>query len=499
MALHRRCCSAVSGVPWLGVRRSSTFTRGKYDPFNALTSVFTPKRSGNGALNDWSVSIKENIAMRGAQTTCASKMLEEYKSPFDATVVRLLCENGACITSRNNCDEFAMGGLNIYSSFGPVANPAPYTDMSNPDFDEIVPHSPGGSSGGAAAAVRAGLCRVAIGTDTGGSVRLPASFCGVYGYKPSYGLISRWGVVAYADSLDTVGVLARNIHDIRAVHDAIAVEDAHDPTCVDQALRNRVQHEVDVIQGRVGKDAPLSGLRVGILAETFPMELDQRIAHIVDDALSALESLGATLVPLSIPAIAHGIGAYYVLALAEATSNLARFDGTRYGFRETGDFASYHAHVSANRADSFGREVRRRILLGTYALSSNAWNSYYLAANQVRSALVRQLRAVWSTPDLRVSNDSHFDGPRVDVCVNPTALQTALRLDSKPSNQYAQEALTVAANLAGQPTVSAPARQTLENGGAHLPVGISFKAQWGHEKLLFDVIDTLHQHTNVLA
>ena len=209
------------------------FHSGPHDPYNALTQVFERPPLRAGPLHDWSVSIKENIAMQGVRTTCASRMLAEYRAPFDATVVERLRDAGAWISSRNNCDEFAMGALNTHSMYGPVANPA---------YPLHAPRAPGGSSGGAAAAVAAGLCRLALGTDTGGSVRIPASYCGVYGFKPSYGMLSRWGVVSYADSLDTVGLLARELPDIARAFDVLAAEDPRDATCVPNDVRQRLSH-----------------------------------------------------------------------------------------------------------------------------------------------------------------------------------------------------------------------------------------------------------------
>lgn len=223
-------------------------------------------------------------------------------------------------------------GLNVHSVYGPVANPAIYEDVRNPDFTKHEPRAPGGSSGGAAAAVAGELCRVALGTDTGGSVRLPGSFCGVYGFKPSYGLISRWGVVSYADSLDTVGIFARDVKDVAAVLDVIAGDDARDATCVDNTMRMQIAELTDARISEIGVPGkPLHGLRVGVPAEMYPAELDERVAYIADDVLEALQSLGATIVPLRIPAMEQSISAYYVLALAEASSNLGRFDGMRYG------------------------------------------------------------------------------------------------------------------------------------------------------------------------
>ena len=413
--------------------------RGSLDAYNALTATYAGA-GGAGALAGWPVSIKENICMAGSAATCSSKMLLDFVPPFDAHVVALLRGAGAHIASRTNCDEFAMGGLNTHSVFGPVANPA------------VAGRSAGGSSGGAAAAVAAGLCRVSIGSDTGGSVRLPAAYCGVYGLKPSYGLVSRWGLVSYADSLDTIGVLARSIDDVRAAFDVIAKADARDATS----------------RARPPTTAPdtLRGVRVGVPDELFPAELDAAAGDAVDDVLAALHALGAEIVRVSLPSVRRTLGAYYILALAEASSNLARYDGMQFGHFVDG--ADYHAAAAASRA-GFGREVQKRILLGTHALSADAWDSYFLKAQRIRADIAREIDAAWT---------------RADLLVHPTALGGAPRIDAgapASESEYAQDVLTAVANLAGIPALSAPARRTA--GG--LPLGVSFAAPWGHEPLVF--------------
>ncbi|WFD40887.1 uncharacterized protein MJAP1_003878 [Malassezia japonica] len=454
-----------------GLRSVSTFQRGPHDPYNALTRRFKPSAEKKGPLAGWEVSIKENISMKDVATTCSSRMLQEYRAPYNAAVVDRLEASGALITSRNNCDEFAMGGLNVHSVYGPVANPAIYEDVRNPDFTKHEPRAPGGSSGGAAAAVAGELCRVALGTDTGGSVRLPGSFCGVYGFKPSYGLISRWGVVSYADSLDTVGIFARDVKDVAAVLDVIAGDDARDATCVDNTMRMQIAELTDARISEIGVPGkPLHGLRVGVPAEMYPAELDERVAYIADDVLEALQSLGATIVPLRIPAMEQSISAYYVLALAEASSNLGRFDGMRYGL-SVPDQGTFHETIAAARAEGFGDEVQKRILLGTYAVTTEAWDSFYMSAIAARFALVQQLAAQWSGLDLRMTRTQNENG--VDIMVHPTSLRGAPRLSDNPAAEYAQDVLTTWANLVGAPVLSAPAAQMLEDtDGARLPIGI---------------------------
>ncbi|PKI85550.1 Her2p [Malassezia vespertilionis] len=447
-----RSCTAL--------RSASTFARGPHDPFNALTAVFPRSEKSEGLLAQWSVSIKENICMQNVPATCSSKFLLDYKSPFDAAVVQHLRNAGAHLTSRTNCDEFGMGGLNVHSHFGPVANPAVYEDMQEPDFAKFKPRSPGGSSGGAGAAVRAGLCRVAIGTDTGGSVRLPASYCGVYGLKPSYGMVSRWGVISYGDSLDHVGIIARSIPDIRTTLRAISHDDGRDATCTPAPLRSALEASNKIKIAQFGKVAqqPLHGLRVGIPREMFPEEMNPGIADATDQTLDALQALGATLIPFDAPSLVHAVGAYYVLALAEASSSMARFDGMQYG-AGTEALATYRETIAANRGAGFGDEVRKRILLGTYALTADAMNSYYMRAKSIRAVLEAQVRGIWSTPDLR--STMHLNGQGIDVVVHPTALQGAPLLGKPTDAEYAQDVMTVPGNLTGLPVLSAPAHATL--------------------------------------
>ncbi|WFD32503.1 hypothetical protein MSPP1_003551 [Malassezia sp. CBS 17886] len=482
-----------------GLHRFSSHAHARYDPYNAVTQRVTPGDAHDGPLRGWEVSVKENICMRDVPTTCASRMLKDFRSPIDAAVVEHLRASGARLSMRTNCDEFGMGGLNIHSEYGPVVNPAPYADLAEPDFSRYAPRAAGGSSGGAAAAVRAGLCRAAIGTDTGGSVRLPGSYCGTYALKPSYGMISRWGVVSYADSFDTVGIFARSVADVEAVYALVAHWDARDATCVSEDVRGRVQEDVDAALARFGDGArPLANLRVGVPAEMFPAELDPRAAHIVDDVLDALHAAGASIVPVSIPVLTRSAGAYYVQALAEASSNFARFDGVRFGYSAP-PAATYYDTVVNTRGHGFGDEVRRRILLGTFALTAEAWDSFYLAAHNSRTELQGQVRALFRAGDRRVGHARGAEDA-VDILAYPTCLGPAPLLDVDPSSEYAQDVLNVMANLTGVPALSAPAAATLdESDGARLPLGVSFCAQWGHEHVALRVAQVLGTVSEVLG
>lgn len=325
-------------------------------------------------------------------------------------------------------------------------------------------------------------------------MRLPAAFCGVYGLKPSYGMLSRWGVVSYADSLDTVGILARNVADVQTVYDVLAQPDAHDSTCVEAKVRATLRE--NVAQRIASLDVPLQGLRIGIVAEAFPAEMEHQHAQAADDVLEALRTLGATLVPLRAPTRTQAPSAYYVLALAEASSNLGRFDGIRYGAHpsaETG--ASFYADIAANRTYGFGEEVAKRILLGTYALTAEARQRHLHAALRIREALAQETRRIFALPDLRVAS-YEVDPQGVDMLVYPTSLAPAPRLDEATSHEYAQDTLTVEANLTGLPAFSVPVQHRVHKDNVALPIGLTFQTQWGYDALLFYVVQQLQQHTN---
>ena len=487
-----------------------------YDPYNCITSVLDEKVSPeSGPLHGWSVSVKENICIANQPAPCSSRMLLDFVPPFDATVVDRLRRAGAVISSQTNCDEFAMGGFNKHSVHGPVKNPFLYLNNAGILPQDLRPRTAGGSSGGAAASVAAGLCRVAVGSDTGGSVRLPAAFCGVFGLKPSYGAISRWGLISYADSLDTIGVLGRSGSDLDEVFQVVSLEDYRDATCAHTALRDASRQAVESVFNRLQPttEKPLIGLRVGVPVELFPEELDPRVGDIVDDYLGMLHEQGASIVSVSLPMLKESLGCYYLLALSEASSNLSRYDGVRYGLYFSSEFLlltlpgyeapegnegpkSHHERVANNRSAGFGAEVQRRILLGSYTLSAEAWESHFIKAVSVRSALTQEFNTKWTTGDVRFTDslDNHADKQRVDLMLFPTNLGPAPYLDDDAAGEYAQDVLTAPANLAGLPVLNTPASKLLEEpDGACLPVGLSFMGPWGHERLLFHVVRTLEQ------
>ncbi|KAI0642015.1 amidase signature enzyme [Trametes meyenii] len=437
-----------------------------------------------------SIAVKDNICTKSLPTTCSSRMLKNFSSPFDATVVSLVSENGASIVGKANCDEFGMGSLNIHTIHGAVVNPFGLKKNT------IERRSAGGSSGGSAAAVAAGLCDAALGTDTGGSVRLPASYCGVVGLKPSYGIVSRWGVVSFADSLDCIGVLGKNVSTVGRVHRAIATYDAKDPTAAPPHVREFAFQNFSSQMGQI-RSGDLGGLRIGIPQEYFPRELQDSVIEPVRSVLDGLRSRGATIVPVSLPSTPYALSAYYVISSAEASSNLARYDGIEYGLRvepPPGANPTKTANVYAHtRSRGFGKEVQRRMLLGTYALSADAFENYFLQAQQVRALIKADFDRIFRTPNaLRSPSKTQSSLEGVDVLMHPSAIQTAPLLpggideastDSSSLDAYVQDVLTVPASLAGLPALSVPAGQ----GADGWPTGISVVGQWGSDELVLGV------------
>jgi aspartyl-tRNA(Asn)/glutamyl-tRNA(Gln) amidotransferase subunit A len=363
---------------------------------------------------------KDIFCTNGIRTTCASRMLESFVPPYDAAVVEKLGVAGAVSIGKTNMDEFAMGSSNENSHFGAVRNP---WDRSR---------VPGGSSGGSAAAVAAGIVAFATGTDTGGSIRQPAAFCGVTGLKPTYGRVSRWGMIAFASSLDCGGVLARSAEDCAHVFTAIAGHDPRDATSANRATDDCL----------AALATPLSGVRIGVAKSYFGEGVENGVATTVHAGLRELEKLGATLVDIELPNASLAIPAYYVIAPAEASSNLARYDGVRYGYR-CSDPKSLDDLYTRTRSEGFGAEVKRRILIGTYVLSAGYYDAYYLRAQRARR---------------KIANDFDEAFKSVDLIAGPTAPTVAFKLGEKsdPLAMYAADVNTVAANLAGLPGISVP-------------------------------------------
>jgi aspartyl-tRNA(Asn)/glutamyl-tRNA(Gln) amidotransferase subunit A len=398
-----------------------------------------------GALAGVPVAVKDNLCTLDQPTTCASRMLDGFRSPYEATVVRRLREAGGVVVGKTNLDEFAMGSSTEHSAFGPTFNPH--------DRERV----PGGSSGGSAAAVAAGMVPVALGSDTGGSVRQPAAFCGVVGLKPSYGRVSRYGLVAFASSLDQVGTFGRDVTDAALLLQVISGPDPLDSTTADRPVP-------DLMDAATGG---LEGMVVGLPREYFPPELDAGIRARCEAAMTAMRDAGAVLRDVSLPHTRFALASYYVIATAEASSNLARYDGVRYGVRAA-DARSPDELVRATR-NAFGREVQRRIMLGTYVLSAGYYDRYYARAQVVRRRIADDLARV-------------FD-EGVDVLFTPTTPTPAFRLGERtgdPMQMYLADVFTATANLAMVPAASVPIGET-----DGLPVGGQLlAARWAEDTLV---------------
>src|ERR1700758_360373 len=384
------------------------------------------------ALAGGPIAVKDVISTRGVRTTCGSKILENYIPPYDATAVERLEAAGAVILGKTNCDEFAMGSSNENSAYGPVRNPAA--------LDRV----PGGSSGGSAAAVAAGLAVAALGTDTGGSIRQPGACCGIPGMMPTYGRVSRYGLIAFASSLDRIGPLTQNVTDASVLMAIIAGHDPNDSTSA----------AVPVPDYGAALESPLQGIRIGVPEDYFGEGLDPEVREKVLAGISLLEKLGAKRIPLHMPHTDYAIATYYIVATAEASSNLARYDGVRYGLRVPG--TSLREMYKKTRERGFGPEVKRRIMLGTYVLSAGYYEAYYLRAQKVRSLIARDFADAFQ---------------KADAIITPTAPTPAFRLGEKtadPLQMYLADIYTVTGSLAGVPGISVPCGKTK----AGLPIGM---------------------------
>jgi len=411
-----------------------------------------------GPLAGVPLALKDVLTMRGAPTTCGSRMLEGWTAPYDATVTRRLLDADVVVLGKTNMDEFAMGSSTENSAFGPTRNPW--------DLDRV----PGGSSGGSAAAVAAGMAPLAIGTDTGGSIRQPAAFTGIVGVKPTYGSVSRHGLVAFASSLDQAGPFARDVTDAALLQSVIQGHDPHDATS-DQ------EPAPDLLAAlREGID----GMRIGVVEELETAGCEPGVRTVFLDAIATLERLGARIERVSLPHVPYGLPAYYLVAPAEASSNLARFDGVRYGMRVDAETAE--AMNAASRAAGFGPEVRRRIMIGTHALSSGYVDAYYLQAARVRTLIARDYAAA-------------FD--QVDVLISPTAPTVPFglgELTDDPLAMYRNDVATVPASLAGIPALSLPVGTAeAESGSGPLPVGLQIMAPLREDARNYRVAFALEQ------
>jgi len=404
------------------------------------------------------IAVKDIFTTEGVPTTAGSRILEGYRPPYTSTAVRKLLEAGAPVLGKTNMDEFAMGSSNENSAYGPVLNPW--------DRERV----PGGSSGGSAAVVAGGLAPWAIGTDTGGSIRQPAAFCGIVGLKPTYGAISRYGMIAFASSLDQCGPLTRTVSDAALLLGILQGKDPCDSTSV--GLEGGI-----ALSGR----EDLAGLRFGVPAELRGDDYDSGVRAVFEGTLRKIEDLGGEIAEVSLPSSEHGISAYYVIAPAEASSNLARYDGVRYGMRSGGDGDLIEMYETT-RSEGFGPEVKRRIMLGTYALSSGYYEAYYGQAQKVRTRIAEDFKDAFGT---------------VDFVVTPTAPSVAFKLGEKtddPLAMYLNDFFTVPMSLAGIPAISIPAGLAEpEGGGPQLPVGFQIASPAFSEQKLLDAAYALEQ------
>ena len=405
-----------------------------------------------GALAGVPVALKDNMCTRGIETTCSSKILEGWKPPYDATVVTRLQQAGAVMVGKTNLDEFAMGSSTENSAFGPTKNPL--------DTSRV----PGGSSGGSAAAVAAGFAAASLGSDTGGSIRQPASLCGLVGVKPTYGLVSRQGIVAFASSLDQVGPFTHTVADAALMMEVIGGHDPLDSTSLPQPMPS--------LTSVLGQG--VKGMRIGRLAD-MPDGCEPEVLARMDAAYVALQAAGATIVDISLPSLSYCLTAYYLVAPAEASSNLARYDGVRYGMRvETGDL---HSMYGATRAAGFGAEVKRRIMLGTYALSAGYFDAYYGKALKVRRLIANDFSAAYE---------------KCDVILTPTSPTVAFPLGDKtsdPLTMYLCDIFTIPTNLAGHAAMSVP----FGTGAHNMPVGVQVLAPALGEQTMFRVAAELER------
>lgn len=441
-----------------------------------LLATFT--NSVSGAIDGKLVAIKDNICTSDLPTTAASGILRSFTSPYDATVVQKLRAAGAILAGKTNLDEFGMGSHSRYSYFGRVQQNG---------REPGKPLSTGGSSGGSAVAVATSQCWAALGTDTGGSVRLPAAYTGIVGFKPSYGHISRWGVIAYAHSLDTVGVFAHNIDDVRALFDVIGGHDSRDPTSLSSHTRSRI---TDAVTRREYNPA---SLRIGVPLEYNIAELHPSVRSLWARTLSHFQASGHSVIPVSLPSTRHSLSAYYVLAPAEASSNLAKYDGVRYGSRILGPDGSLRTPLyTRTRGVGFGDEVRRRVLLGTYSLSAEAIGNYFLQAQRVRRLVQWDFDRVFGLQNPLLNGgeeETHKrTHARVDVLVCPTAPTPPPALEDvegeSPVDAYTNDVFTVPASLAGLPSVSVPVKSEAE--GSSVNVGMQVIGQFGDDSLVLE-------------
>ena len=411
-----------------------------------------------GLLAGVPIALKDNLCTKGIRTTCSSKVLENFVPPYESTVTDRLDKAGAVFVGKTNLDEFAMGGSTENSAFQTSANPW--------DLERV----PGGSSGGSASAVAGGQAPISLGSDTGGSIRQPASFCGIVGMKPTYGLVSRFGLVAFASSLDQIGPFGRTVEDAAILLGAIAGHDSKDATSLNVEIPDYTQSLSK------GGAQPLKGRTIGIVKETFGDGLDASVGSALDAAIEQFKNLGAEIKTISCPKFSYGVSAYYIIAPCEASANLARYDGVRYGLRaqEPNLLSMYNK----TRAEGFGDEVKRRIMIGTYALSAGYYDAFYLKAQKVRTLIKQDFDAAFKD---------------VDVLLSPTVPTTAFKAGAKddPLSMYLLDLMTIPVNMAGLPGISVPCGFDDEG----MPIGLQLVSNVLREDLLFEIAHAYEQST----
>ncbi|KAL4877916.1 amidase signature domain-containing protein [Aspergillus karnatakaensis] len=447
------------------------------------------------------IAIKDNICTRDIPTTCASRSLETYTSPFNATVVQQLEDAGAIVAGKTNLDEFGMGSASVHSRFGPVKSARKGQDSG--------PCSAGGSSGGSAVAVATDQCYSALGTDTGGSVRLPAAYTGVVGFKPSYGLLSRWGVIAYANSLDTVGIMAKGTSTVRDVFNVLNQHDPRDPTSLSPSSRFRIVSRLS--SRRLATSLKTSPLRIGVPLEYNVSELAPSVRQAWYRSLEYLRQQGHIIQPVSLPTTKRALSAYYILAPAEASSNLAKYDGVRYGTRIEGrsDGPSPDSYLySKTRGEGFGSEVKRRIMLGAFSLSAHAIDNYFIQAQRIRRLVRQDFDAAFAAEHPlaaeTLGTPEHPQQAGVDVLICPTApsppptVSDVANIDAQGNSldAYVNDVFTVPASLAGLPAISVPVsgKGEVESQNGDDLAGIQIIGQYGDDELVLEVGELLEGH-----
>ena len=441
---------------------NAAFTSISNERFNAFHESWKDETQVNvqGPLSGITIAVKDNIVTKVGTTTCGSKMLEGYRSPFNATVIERLIASGATLVGKTNCDEFAMGSSNEHCAWGVVKNPW--------DTHRV----PGGSSGGSAAAVAAGLCHAALGSDTGGSIRQPAAFCGIVGYKPTYGMVSRYGLVAFASSLDQIGVFTRSVKDAAFLTEVISGFDPLDSTSMELS-----SPDVSALL-----DEPLNSINIGVPQDFLSDRNDPVVNEAIMNAIKVYEDLGATIVDISLPLTELGLSTYYVLAPAEASSNLARFDGIRYGHRTDKVDLNLFDLYAHSRAEGFGEEVKRRIMIGTYVLSSGYYDAYYNNALKIRRLISEEYAKAFE---------------QCDVILGPTTPTPAFKIGAKtdPISMYLCDLYTANTNIAGICGISIPCGFATGS-DKPLPIGMHLQGPAFADAKLLQVANAFEQATD---